>query len=516
MYESGDWIVPKFNGELRSHKPALLYWLQVGAYSLFGINEFAARLPSALAALATVLLAYELGRRLFNPIAGLLSGLILGSSALFCAAAHFANPDSLLVTFTTATLTFFWLGFSRGRRAWWLASGVAAGFGVLAKGPVGFVLPAAVIVLFLVWAGQWRLLFGRVWIHACLLCGLVALPWYVLVTLDTKREFLADFLLNHNLERALNPMEQHGGPPWYYIAVVVLGLGTWSVFVIETLWFSVWSMVREPRPAFARQWSAARDGVEATVWGYRFLACWTGLYLVAFTLAATKLPNYILPVFAPCAILMGRTFDRWCHGEIHIPAWGLGVSLALLALVGVGVGCAMLVAGGAIPLSVLRGRVAPDLNWWAAVGLAPIVAAGAGAWCLKRQRRSAFMGVLLVASVVFLAPLAAGATVAVNALHAPRPLVQEAHALVRTEDVRIGSYQLDFLASINFYVQRNVRQAKDEKEVIAMLREPLPTFIFLSKADWAGIAPRVASPWRVAAVHTEMYRAGEVVVVTNR
>src|SRR5579862_756970 len=77
MSESGNWIVPMFNGQLRSHKPALLYWLQVASYHAFGVNEFAARLPSALAALLTVLLVYELGRHMFNAATGLLAGLIL-------------------------------------------------------------------------------------------------------------------------------------------------------------------------------------------------------------------------------------------------------------------------------------------------------------------------------------------------------------------------------------------------------------------------------------------------------
>ena len=104
MHESGNWVVPTFNGKLRSHKPVLLYWLQAAAYAVFGVNEFAARLPSALAALATVLLVYELGRRMFRPSTGLLAGLALASSVLFCASAHFANPDALLLTFTTATL----------------------------------------------------------------------------------------------------------------------------------------------------------------------------------------------------------------------------------------------------------------------------------------------------------------------------------------------------------------------------------------------------------------------------
>src|SRR5262245_51295217 len=100
MLASGNWIVPTFNFELRVDKPALLYWLQIAAYQTFGVNEFAARLPSALSGLLAVLLAYELGRAMFGAATGLLTGLVLASTILFAAAAHFANPDALLTACT--------------------------------------------------------------------------------------------------------------------------------------------------------------------------------------------------------------------------------------------------------------------------------------------------------------------------------------------------------------------------------------------------------------------------------
>src|SRR5262249_28156379 len=136
MLESGDWVVPKFNAKLRDVKPALLYWLQVAAYRCFGVSEFAARLPSALAALLAVLLTYELGRRLFGAATGLLAGLVLASTALFCASAHFANPDALLSACTVLTMLLFWGGYAAGRLQFgWM--GVSTGLAVLAKGPVG-------------------------------------------------------------------------------------------------------------------------------------------------------------------------------------------------------------------------------------------------------------------------------------------------------------------------------------------------------------------------------------------
>ena len=159
MFMSGDWIVPTFNRELRVDKPALLYWLQILCYYAFGINEFAVRFPSAVAALGTVLISYELARSMFSRTTGLLTGVIVATTPMMCGAARFANPDSLLNCFTTLSLTIFWLGLANRRWWWFVAMGASAGMAMLAKGPVGFVLPGAVCVFFLLWERQHRLLF---------------------------------------------------------------------------------------------------------------------------------------------------------------------------------------------------------------------------------------------------------------------------------------------------------------------------------------------------------------------
>ena len=236
MWESDNWVVPSCNYQLRVDKPALLYWLQIAAYHFFGVNEFAARLPSALAALLAVLLTYELGRRQFGAAVGLLAGLILASSFLFCAAAHFANPDALLNAFTVLTLLFFWIGFDSGWRGWPLLAGASAGLAVLAKGPVGVLLPGAVALLFLLWSRRLRLLGNGRLLLGGLVFLLVALPWYVWVGIETKTDFLRGFFLKHNVGRFLSPMENHRGPIFYYPVVLLLGFLPWSLFLLPTIW----------------------------------------------------------------------------------------------------------------------------------------------------------------------------------------------------------------------------------------------------------------------------------------
>jgi len=186
MLERGDWVVPWFNGTVRDHKPVLLYWLMMAAYGLFGVSEFAARFWSAALGVGTALATYQIGRRLFNAQVGLWGAIILTTSLMFGVAARAATPDSALIFFSTMALLVFVLGTFRRNDAVGhapadsnheraggscLAGRVAEpncagrffpvswrvavlmygimGVAVLAKGPVGLVLPTAVIGMFL-------------------------------------------------------------------------------------------------------------------------------------------------------------------------------------------------------------------------------------------------------------------------------------------------------------------------------------------------------------------------------
>ena len=168
MWERGDWVVPTFNSELRTHKPALLYWLMMSAYSVFGVNEFSARLWSALLGIATCLLTYQIGRRLYSPRAGLWAGIVLATALNFGVAARAATPDSVFVFSVTFVLWLFVGGlFPSADKSLQQESGIlwqhptlttyiwaylAMGVAVLAKGPIGILLPGGTAGLFLLYA----------------------------------------------------------------------------------------------------------------------------------------------------------------------------------------------------------------------------------------------------------------------------------------------------------------------------------------------------------------------------
>jgi 4-amino-4-deoxy-L-arabinose transferase-like glycosyltransferase len=530
MLESGNYLVPTFNAELRVDKPPLLYWLQTVAFRWLGLGELAARLPSALAALLTVLLVYELGRALFDRATALLAGLIFASTPMVCGSARFANPDALLNLFTVLSLLMCWRGYARLGRLLFLPLGLATGVAVLAKGPVGVVMPAAVMLAFLAWAGKLRLFLMRRLVLGIVAFLVVTLPWYVFVGVETKGEFLRGFFLDHNLNRFRDAMENHSGGPFYYLLVLFVGFAPWSAFFGLTAWYSFRGEkgtddettkegAEEPAHATSSTSSSALSYPRFPVAAhdaYRFLGCWAGVYLLFFTVSATKLPNYILPLCAPLALLTARWLERWRRGEVQPRAWALTAGLACFALVGVATGVGLAAAGAAGTTWLPRSQHFAGLEWWAILGLFPVLGAAAALWFLRRGQRAGFVVCVLAAAFLLIGPLAAWAIAALDGYKAPRPLVQEAGALQRKADIRVGCYDLRHLPSMTFYCQRTVLHLEREEDALDFLRWHIPIFLFLPEQAWQRLQERGVGPCRVVSRRRDLYHNCTVIGVTNR
>jgi 4-amino-4-deoxy-L-arabinose transferase-like glycosyltransferase len=511
MNEAGNWVVPTFNYRLRVDKPALLYWLQIAAGRSFGFNEFSARLPSALAALAGVLLTYELARRLFGRGPALLAGLALAGNVGYCAAAHFANPDALLTACSVLTLLLFWRAYVRG--GWWFVpAGAAAGLAVLAKGPVGLVLPGAVACLFLLVTGNLRRLLDPRLLLGLLAFALVALPWYAWVGIETKGEFLEGFLFKHNVDRFLHPMENHPGPFWYYGVVLLLGFLPWSVF----LGLGLWHGVADWRAERLRDREQSPPAGPAPRHAHVFLWCWVAVYLVFFTASGTKLPNYVLPLYPALAVLTGRFLERWRLGLVRPPAWAVAVSLGSLAAAGVGVSVAVLVVSGRLPGAAIRGGPWAGLEPWALLGLVPVATAAAAGWCVRCGRLRLVPAVLCVGAVLFVGVLAGWGSGVAEARKAPRELAEALGPDRTTTEIRVGAYAY-FQPSLVFYCRREVLPMRSARQAVELLEGPLPAYLFVPAAVWEKELRQAApASCRLLASRHDLYRNCDVVVVTNR
>jgi 4-amino-4-deoxy-L-arabinose transferase-like glycosyltransferase len=498
MLEADNWRLPTFNYQMRVDKPALLYWLQIFGFRAFGVGEFAARLPSALASILTVLLTYELGRRMFGAGAGLLAGLVLASTIMFCAAAHFANPDALLTGCAVLAFFVFWLGIDG--RLWHGSVGVCTGLAVLAKGPVGLLLPTTVIGLYLLQARQLRRLFEPGVLRGCLTFGLVALPWYIWVGVDTKFEFLRGFVGVHNVGRFLSPMEGHGGPAYYYLAAFALGFAPWSLFLIPVCWHA-WKVRREE--------AAAQSPV-------RFLCCWIVCYLVFFSIARTKLPNYILPIYPAVALLTGRFLEDWRQGLAYPPSLCVRASLVGFALLGLGAAVGFAAAGGVIPLGrIPPQRLLPGVQAWAFLGIVPLAGALMAAWCARQKLRTGLIASFAVASGLFIGPLAVWGGSTLDAHKAPRSLAAAIAEHQVERDIRVACYGYS-QPSLVFYCKREVSFLSEEQKALEFLRCPLEVYLIVPEQLWPGLADKDRGAHTVLARRHDLYRGCDVLLVTNR
>lgn len=499
MMETGTWIVPTFNYQLRTAKPVMLYWIQRVSYSAFGVSEWAARFPATILAMGTVLLAYELARRMFDPAIGFLSGVVLATAITFCQLSHAATPDAPLIFFTTLTLFLFWVGQGQpGWRAYGPAA-VASGFAVLTKGPVGLAMPALIIVAYLAWTRD----LGRLWDRRLLVAGVVfffvAAPWYVLVTTETRGAYARAFFLNENVNRFLAPMEGHRGPIVYYLGAVLVFFTPWSLFIGGTTWYAV---------------AAARTSAAEKSNAYRFLLCWVAAYLVFFSFAQTKLPNYIAPLYPAIAILTAAFLTRWQRGDVRPAAWYMPTVAAGFAVVGAVVGIGLLIAGGVVPLPIRGIRTMPGLENWSFIGLVLVAGAGGMVWTLRRQDRTGAVAAVTFSAVLFVGLLAAFPAVTVDRYNARKGLVEESGAADDTRDVRLAS--LEFTApSVTFYARREVKRLMTREAAAEFLALPAPTFLFIPEPVWATVEPLCTGVVRVVARKYDLQRNCDVLVVTN-
>jgi 4-amino-4-deoxy-L-arabinose transferase-like glycosyltransferase len=323
----------------------------------------------------------------------------------------------------------------------------------------------------------------------------------------------------------MKPMEGHGGPIFYYAIVLALGFIPWSVFLLPTC-VQAW---RDRRRAFAariasdaRTWigriidavmipesATEADHARAFLWG------WIAIYLVAFTIAATKLPNYILPIYPAVALLTADMLERWRRGAITLPRWMFALSVSCVALAGIGMAVGLLVVSGGIDVPSLRARRIPDLQAWALLGLIPLVGAGVGAWCLHRERRTGLIGALALGSCLVLVPLGAWGGAALDSVKAPRPLAALIRETQSEREIRIAAYGY-FQPSLVFYCRRHVATLENDADVQRFLQTPLQVFLIMPQATWERINTQTGGVYRVLGQQRDMYRGCDVVLISNR
>jgi 4-amino-4-deoxy-L-arabinose transferase-like glycosyltransferase len=334
MTVTGDWITPYFNEETRFDKPPLIYWLMAIAYQTIGLNEWAVRLPSAIAALALVSFGfyilygyghYSLGDRTIikkAPTSRFLVPWIGAATMAFnpemVTWGRIGVSDMLLAGCICSALLAFFSGYAKGNcnfeenqksaafrqeakgkrqekqtfNKWYLAFYILSALAVLTKGPVGIVLPVLIIGSFLLYVGKFREVWQEIYpLRGSLIFLAITLPWYVLVTIKNGSSYLESFFGYHNFERFTSVVNHHGGPWYFYFLVVLVGFAPWSIYLpVAIAQTKFWQ-----RGYWSRQPRQSQLGL--------FAVFWFGCIFIFFTIATTKLISYVLPLMPAAAIL---------------------------------------------------------------------------------------------------------------------------------------------------------------------------------------------------------------------
>lgn len=302
MFVSGDYVSTRLCGCLWFEKPALLYWMSAAGYHLFGVNEFAARLPSALAALTTVAFLYVALRRLALPRLALAAALVLATSGIFIAYARVATPDMILAAAMTAALLaalLFTRASGRARSIYWALSCLFMGLGMLAKGLVGVVLVVAILAVYSLVSGQLRSMRWRDFLVGLVVFLAVAGTWYVPVTMQHGWSFIEEFFIRHHFERYTTNEFGHPQPVYFFVLVALAGTAPWTFFVMPAA-----ARLRSLRPR-----NDIRDSIMTLAW------VWVAVPLLFFSVSESKLPGYILPIFPALAVIIGAEVERVWEGD---------------------------------------------------------------------------------------------------------------------------------------------------------------------------------------------------------
>ena len=355
MLQRGDWITPTLGGHAWLEKPPLYYWQAMLVYSVLGVGDAAARIPSAIDATLLVIAIYLFFRK-FRSAVAVDAALITASCAGVMGYARAASMDMALAAAFAIGMLAWWAWRESGKRIYLAGFYVFMALGVLAKGPVAPFLAAVVIVLYSIAVRERPLIVRTLWGPGILLFLAVALPWYIAVQMRNP-QFFREFILEHNLARFSTNLYHHPEPFWYYLPIILLALVPWIVFVIAAFAQSVrvW-------------WVERRSALDFELQFCVFAGCWLIVPLVFFSISRSKLPGYILPAVPAGVVLLSDYLRQQLEQQSRLPKW-MAILHALIA-------CAPIIPSVLLSSIVGEHRLPSGRPFWIALAIALVLAIG--------------------------------------------------------------------------------------------------------------------------------------------
>ncbi|NPA58467.1 MAG: glycosyltransferase family 39 protein [Aquificae bacterium] len=288
MLERGNFFEIYYNYEPRFNKPPMTYWLVAFSYLIFGVNEFATRLPIVLTAFGSNVLVYLIGKELYGRKVALLSAVVMAFSFQFVINSRYASPEVPLTFFFTLTLYFFIVGYRRRRFVYILLSYLSLGLVVLTKGFPYIAVIGGIVIVYLLFENGFRLkdfLKDLKFLHLEIglpLVFIIGFSWYIYMYLKFGSGFI-ETTLNETIRRAVAKKSKGFSDIFFYPVVILWGFLPYSLF----FYYALVRALRERRRELL------------------FVLVWFGVMLVIFTIAKGKIPVYIMQAHGGMSILAG-------------------------------------------------------------------------------------------------------------------------------------------------------------------------------------------------------------------
>jgi 4-amino-4-deoxy-L-arabinose transferase-like glycosyltransferase len=492
MVVDGHWAVPHVNGDVTTDKPPLFFWL-IAFFSLpIGkVVSLTARLPSVLASLGTVWLTIRLGRRQGGADVGALAGVVLMTTYLFWDKARTAQIDAVLCFLILVALSAFEAfraGTADGRRAG-LLFWVAASLAVLAKGPVGVLIPAGIALTVLALDGDLRA-WKRFapWTGPLVLIAIVA-AWMAFATIGGHGSYSVwGAFEKHVVSRAIHGMH-HKQPPWYYLTVLPLQLLPWSALVPGALVLA---------------WRRRRDAND------RYLLVHATFVCVFFSIWTEKRDLYVLPAYPAFALLVSRLLVAAEDATSRLGRRWLTVPFAVT-------GALFLVMSAALPVAAARSVPGLALPWipvslaLAGAGIATLASLRSHATGVTARTLALGMAAVYLATVTWIYPRFDS----IKSARAIGERVREVAGPVYTRGAPVLAYGLgNVVQGIAFYSDGvYVRVVDDLDTVAAQLASDQPAYAVLGSDNFADLPEPLRARLTVSG-RFEMSRL-EVLLVSN-
>lgn len=286
MLINKDFITPYLNDVLYFEKPALQYWMNAIFMLIFGENEFANRLFTALCGIGGIITTYILGKKIFNRETGILASIIIFSSMLYFIIASLNILDMAVAFFITLALCFYYFYYIGTKKIYLYLMYIAMAFGVLTKGLIGIVLVMGVILLFLGVNREFKKISSLISPVGIILFFLITTPWFYMVSVANP-DFFHFFFIHEHFERYLTKVHARYEPFYFFIPCLLLGFIPWLGFFI-----SIYKNIKNEFLKYKK--------------GYTYLITWFFLIFIFFSISDSKLVPYIIPCFMPLAIIISR------------------------------------------------------------------------------------------------------------------------------------------------------------------------------------------------------------------